>query len=116
MPIRRDRRPIASSNDKITLGNGAGDVVDVSTNFGSTTITVGDGNNDTVNATFAPGATITVGNGNDTISVGRDNTVTVGTGQDSLIFQQTTPYYPVNIGAATITGFDPNKDSITFST
>jgi hypothetical protein len=63
-------------------------------------------------ASQASDCTITVGNGNDTIYVGRDNTVTVGTGRDSFIFQQTTPG---NIGAVTITGFDPNKDVITFS-
>src|SRR5215813_14870746 len=79
---------------------------------GTNTITVGNGNNDTVNATSAPGATITVGNGNDTIYLGRDNTVTVGTGHDSFIFEQTTPG---NIGAVTVTGFDPNKDIFTFS-
>src|SRR5262249_55958617 len=78
----------------------------------NSTVSLGNGNNDTVNATFAPAATITVGNGNDTIYVGRDNTITVGTGHDSFIFEQTTPG---NMGAATITGFDPHKDSFTFS-
>jgi hypothetical protein len=33
-------------------------------------------------------------------------------GHDSFVFQQTTPG---NIGAVTVTGFDPNKDSFTFS-
>jgi Ca2+-binding RTX toxin-like protein len=61
-------------------------------------------------ASTSVGDTITVGNGNDTIYVGRDNTITVGTGHDSFIFEQTTPG---NIGAATITGFDPHKDSWT---
>jgi Ca2+-binding RTX toxin-like protein len=59
------------------------------------------------------GDTITVGNGNDTIYVGSNDRVTVGTGQDSFVFQQTTPG---NIGAVTVTGFDPGKDVITFST
>jgi hypothetical protein len=48
-----------------------------------------------------------IGNGNDT------DTVTVCTGQDSFVFEQTTPG---NIGALTVTGFEPNKDSFTFST
>jgi hypothetical protein len=52
-----------------------------------------------VNASLSPDTTITVGNGNDTILVGRDNTVTVGTGHDSFIFEQTTPG---NIGAVTV--------------
>jgi hypothetical protein len=64
-------------------------------------------------ATNAPGATITVGNGNDTIYVGSNNTVTVGHGQDSFIFEQTTQG---TVGAVTVTGFDPNKESFTFST
>jgi hypothetical protein len=55
---------------------------------------------------------ITVGNGNDTIYVGSNDRVTVGTGHDSFVFQQTTPG---NIGAVTVTGFDPHKDSFTFS-
>jgi hypothetical protein len=70
------------------------------------------GNNDTVNASLSPDTTITVGNGNDTIYVGRDNTVTVGTGHDSFIFEQTTPG---NIGAVTVNHFDPDKDIFTFS-
>ena len=38
--------------------------------------------------------------------------MTVGVGQDSFVFDQTTPG---TIGTATITGFNPNKDSFTFS-
>jgi len=64
-------------------------------------------------ASNAGNSEITAGNGNDTIYVGRDNTVTVGTSHDSFIFEQTTPG---NIGAVTVTGFDPGKDVITFST
>jgi Ca2+-binding RTX toxin-like protein len=51
--------------------------------------------------------TITVGNGNDTIHVGPNSTVNVGTGHDQFIFDQTTGF-----GAVTATGFDPNKDVI----
>jgi hypothetical protein len=56
---------------------------------------------------------ITVGKGNDTIYVGRNDTVTVGTGHDSFIFEQTTPG---NIGAVTVNHFDPDKDIFAFST
>jgi hypothetical protein len=56
---------------------------------------------------------ITVGNGNDTIYVGNSDTIKVGTGQDSFIFEQTTPG---TVGAVTVTGFDSGKDSFTFST
>jgi hypothetical protein len=76
------------------------------------TITLGNGNNDTVTATSTLGANITVGNGDDTIYVGTNSTVTVGTGHDSFIFEQTTPG---NIGEVTVTGFDPDKDIFTFS-
>jgi hypothetical protein len=55
---------------------------------------------------------ITVGSGNDTIYVGPDNTITVGTGHDSFIFEQTTPG---NIGGVTVNQFDPDKDIFTFS-
>ena len=79
---------------------------------GGNTISLGNGNNDTVMVSTSVGDTITVGNGNDTILVGRDNTVTVGTGHDSFIFEQTTPG---NIGAVTVNHFDPGKDSFTFS-
>jgi hypothetical protein len=53
-----------------------------------------------------------VGNGNDTIHAGLNTTMTVGVGHDSFVFDQTTPD---TIGQATITGFNPNKDSFTFS-
>ena len=74
-------------------------------------VTVGNGNGDVVNDGVG-GNSITVGNGNDTIYVGLNDTITVGTGHDSFVFQQTTPG---NIGAVTVTGFDPHKDSFTFS-
>jgi hypothetical protein len=54
-----------------------------------------------------------VGNGNDTIHVGTSSTVTVGKGQDTFIFDQTTAG---NIGAVKITGFDPTKDVIQLTT
>jgi hypothetical protein len=86
-----------SRNNTITLGNGNGDVVD------DFTYQRQEG---------ALNNTITVGNGNDTIYVGNGDTIKVGTGQDSFVFQQTTPG---TVGAVTVTGFDPNKDSFTFS-
>ena len=95
----------------ITVGDGNDDTViasGVGTHGG---ITVGNGNHDTVIASDYSGG-ITVGNGNDTIYVGGNNTITVGTGHDSFVFQQTTPG---NIGAVIVTGFDPNKDGFTFS-
>jgi hypothetical protein len=103
--------PIPNSHNQISLGNGAGDTVNA---LGSAndTITLGNGNNDIVMASQTTDSQITVGNSNDTIYVGSNNTVTVGTGHDSFIFEQTTPG---NIGAATITGFGPNKDGFTFS-
>jgi hypothetical protein len=98
-------------NNTIALGNGTGDVVNGG-GFGNT-ITLGNGNGDVVNDSGSGGNTVTVGNGNDTLYVGHSDTITVGTGQDSFVFQQTTPG---NVGAVTVTGFDPNKDSFTFST
>ena len=71
------------------------------------TITVGNGNNDTV--VSGGSSMITVGNGKDTISVGHNDTIKVGVGQDTFQFVQTTAG---TIGAVTITGFDPNKDVI----
>jgi hypothetical protein len=38
--------------------------------------------------------------------------LTVGTGHNSFVFEQTTPG---TIGTATVTGFDSSKDSFTFS-
>jgi hypothetical protein len=58
------------------------------------------------------GNTITVDNGNDTIDVGKSDTITVGTGHDSFIFEQTTAG---NIGAVTINAFNPSLDAFTFS-
>jgi hypothetical protein len=112
----------AGANSVITLGNGNDDV----TTGSNSTVKVGNGT-DTVtagaNSTIAIGngadtvtagenSTIKVGNGNDTIDVGNSDTVTVGHGQDSFVFEQTTPS---TIGAVTVTGFDPSKDSFTFS-
>jgi hypothetical protein len=126
--------------DTITLGNGAGDTVSCFGLNSSTitlgngnydtvlmkvasrgvsntgcTITVGNGNGDVVNdfqGNFSANNAITVGNGNDTIYVGNSDTITVGTGQDSFIFQQTAGE---PIGAVTINGFNPSKDRITLS-
>ena len=62
-------------------------------------------------ARVSVGATVTANaNGNDNvIYVGSGDTVTVGTGQDSLIFEQTAPG---SIGAVTINHFNPSKDVI----
>ena len=63
---------------------------------------------------MTPGSnsTVTLGNGNDTIQVGFGDTVTVGTGYDSFVFDQTTPG---SIGAVTINHFNPAKDVINLS-
>jgi hypothetical protein len=100
-----------SVNDGISLGKGAGDTVSA---IGSQhdTITVGDGDGDVVNNFQGNANTITLGKGNDIAYVGSNDTVNVGTGHDSFVFEQTNPG---SIGAVTITGFDPNKDSFTFS-
>jgi hypothetical protein len=95
----------------IALGNGARDVVNAQAGIGDT-IAVGKGNNDTVFAHNSTNDNITVGDGNDTIYAGLNTTMTVGVGQDSFVFDQTTPGA---IGQAAITGFNPNKDSFTFS-
>jgi hypothetical protein len=92
----------AGPSDNITLGNGN----DLVTAGANSTITPRNGA-DTVTA--GASSTINVGNGNDTIHVGKNDTVTVGTGQDTFIFGQTTAG---NIGAVTITGFNPSKDVI----
>jgi len=65
-----------------------------------------------VNDSRGASNTIKVGNGNDTIYVGNSDTVTVGTGQDAFVFQQTTLG---NIGAVTVNHFNPNNDVITLS-
>ena len=73
----------------------------------NSTITLGNGNNDTV---YSGGESmITVGNGNDTIYVGMGDTVTVGTGNNSFIFAQTTPG---TIGQVTINDFNATHDVI----
>ena len=79
---------------------------------GGNTIKLGNGNGDVVNDIQGAGNTITVGNGNDTIYVGSNDAVKVGTGQDSFIFAQTAAG---QIGAVTIIHFNPSKDVITLS-
>jgi Ca2+-binding RTX toxin-like protein len=128
----RDSVFVGGSNETIKVGNGNGDTVafggggnntitlgdgdnDTMVNLGGGTnnsITLGDGNGNVVNDSKGSHNTIKVGNGNDTIYVGSNDTVKVGTGQDSFVFAQTTPG---NIGAVTLIGFDPSKDSFTFS-
>jgi hypothetical protein len=62
------------------------------------------------------GDTIKLGNGNDTIHVGINNTITVGQGQYVFAFTAVSngpdTSKPGAIGAVTITGFDPSKDVI----
>jgi hypothetical protein len=100
-----------SSFDTITLGKGAGDTVSVkSSSFD--TITLGNGGHDVVSAQNSLGDSITVGSGDDTIYAGQNTTIKVGTGHDSFVFEQTKPG---TVGQAVITGFDPQKDVITFS-
>jgi Ca2+-binding RTX toxin-like protein len=101
----------SSSNDTIILGNGAGDVVNPPVH---STIILGNGADDVVNPNIFGNDenSITVGNGNDTIYVGFADTITGGKGQDSFVFNQTTPGL---IGAVTINHFNPSKDVITLS-
>ena len=98
-------------NNTVTLGNGAGDTV-IAQLTSADTIKLGNGNHDVVNAQISFDDSITVGNGNDTILPGTNTTMAVGTGHDSFIFSETNFNA---IGQAVITGFDPHKDSITFS-
>jgi len=107
----------ATSNSKITIGNGSGDVVNNNSSGSNDAITLGNGNGDVVNDfngnyPFPRNNTIVVGNGNDTIDVGNSDTITVGKGHDSLVFEQTTAD---SIGAVTINGFNPGLDAFTFS-
>ena len=90
------------TGNTVTLGNGD----DTVTVAASNRITLGNGA-DTVFA--GANDAITLGNGKDTIHVGMNNTVMVGKGQDTFTFDQTTGG---NIGAVTITGFNPSKDVI----
>jgi hypothetical protein len=94
--------------NSITLGDGNNDTV---YGGGFDTITLGNGNNDTV---FSGGlfSRITVGNGNDTIHVGQNDTVTVGKGQDSFVFDAPSQNGQFGIEHVTINGFDPSKDVI----
>jgi hypothetical protein len=50
------------------------------------TITLGNGNGDTVFGGISD--TIKLGNGNDTIHMGQNETITVGKGQDVFVFDQ----------------------------
>jgi hypothetical protein len=109
----------------ITVGNGNNDNVTVTSleDFGNgtppiaATINVGNGNNDVVDATSTVASIINVGNGNDKIYVGTSSAVTVGTGQDTFVFDKnnfsTAQGTPGDaIGQVTIKGFDPSKDVI----
>jgi Ca2+-binding RTX toxin-like protein len=99
----------SQGGNAITLGNGVGDSVDAAGIDNN--IILGNGNNDVVNDQGSAN-TITVGKGNDTVYVGNSDSITVGSGQDGFVFEQTTPG---SIGTVTVTGFNPNKDSFTFS-
>jgi Ca2+-binding RTX toxin-like protein len=87
----------------VSLGNG-NDTVTVLGNY--STITVGNGH-DTI--TSGGDSTITAGNGNDTINVGINDAITVGHGHDHFVFNETAA---TQVGAVTITGFNPNHDVI----
>jgi hypothetical protein len=108
----RDTVNVSGSEDTITLGNGDRDTV-IASSYSDSVITVGNGNGDVVNDSGGSENVITAGNGNDRIDVGSNDRITVGTGRDSFVFQQTTPG---TVGAVAVTGFEPNKDSFTFST
>jgi hypothetical protein len=102
-----------SSFGTIRVGNGAADVVTMIQGlFGGNKITLGDGNGDVVNDNNSSNDTITVGKGNDTVHVGNSDTITVGAGHDSFMFEQTTAG---NLGVVTINGFNPSLDAFTFS-
>jgi hypothetical protein len=64
-----------------------------------------------VNDSFGSFNTITFDNGNNTVHVGLGDTVTVGKGRDTFVFDQTTPG---SIGDVTINHFDPKHDVIQF--
>src|SRR4029077_10394934 len=99
-----------SSSCTITLGGGNGDVVNVGNGCNNNTIILGSGDGDAVNDSFGSFNTITFGNGNNnTVHVGLGDTVTVGKGHDTFVFDQTAPG---SIGAVTINHFDPNHDVI----
>jgi hypothetical protein len=90
---------------------GAGDTVNAQLSR-SLNITLGNGAHDVVNAQSSLGDSVTVGNGNDTIYAGQNSTMTVGVGHDNFVFGEPAP---ATVGQATITGFDPHKDVLTFS-
>ena len=102
---------IASSNDIIAFGNGAGDTANLTQGSSNNTITLGNGDGDEVNDSFGSFNTITLGNGNNTVHVGFNDTVTAGQGHDAFVFNQTTPG---SIGAVTINHFDPAHDVVQF--
>jgi hypothetical protein len=105
----------------MVLGNGNGDSVIMENAAFSpcltNTITIGNGNGDVVDdfdfqSQLVPlKNAITVGNGNDTVYVGNSDTMKVGTGKDSFVFEQAATD---TIGAATIDGFG-HHDVIDFN-
>jgi Ca2+-binding RTX toxin-like protein len=75
--------PDSSNTSTITLGNGAGDVVNAVGN--TNTITLGDGAGDVVNAINGSNNTITLGDGNnDTVYSGGISTIKIGNGNDTI--------------------------------
>ena len=96
----------SGSYDTIILGNGDSDRFDAQGSHDS--ITLGNGNGDVVYDQYGSFNTIKLGSGDDTVHVGFSDTITVGKGADTFIFDQTTPG---SIGNVTI-NFDPAHDVI----
>jgi hypothetical protein len=102
--------PLPVTISTITVGDGDKDNVTVTSHtpipFGAPVaaiISVGNGNNDVVDVTTTEGSTIKVGNGDDTIYLGTSSIVTVGTGQDSFVFD---PFHAGNFEAGTVSFHD----------
>ena len=110
------------SNNRITLGNGAKDLVNNNgrTPGGNNAITLGDGSGDVVND-FGSNETITVGNGSDRVTAGADSIITLGNGAgmvtavSSLInggHSHDTFVFTGSFGEETVTNFNPQHDNI----
>jgi hypothetical protein len=85
---------VAGSGNTITVGNGIGVQVDVSSDL--------------------IGNTVTVGNGGDTIKLGLNDTVTLGRGADNVVLRNDAGFLVPN--TETINHFDTKHDVITIPT
>jgi Ca2+-binding RTX toxin-like protein len=113
------------SATKIIVGNGNNDMVAIDSPGVSSTIALGNGNNDTVMASAAPDSRITVGNGNDTVLGGANNTIAIGNGQNQLVAApgdvwtvgsgQDTFAFDAGFGNNTITDFNTSRDVLQFN-